>query len=345
MTSSAPSLAVVIPNFNYARFLPHALESAFGQTEPFDEIVVVDDGSTDESLAVLDHYTGRARIISIPNSGPLGACRAGFAATSADYIYFLDSDDFAAPDLAATVRVALQRRPVKLQFQLHTVDTAGALLGSLFPIFPPSYDAEAMRRDNLSIGFYQCPPTSGNVFSRTALARMDLAWLDPRDSMDGTPALAAPYLGEVVSLNRPLAHYRVHGHSESSWSRPSVALLQRELDMFHSRWQKVVRIAAMAEPPFSEAPPLYVSEREMLIACLQGRRIVAPQIRRFVTGLVATHVPLQQKIMLSLWSMGLIVPSGRLRQSLIRSKRSAANRSRILRSMINFVTRARLASL
>ena len=72
-----PTIAAVIPNYNYARFLPYALDSVLAQTSPFDEIIVVDDGSIDNSLEVLARYDGRIKVISIPNGGQLGAVRAG----------------------------------------------------------------------------------------------------------------------------------------------------------------------------------------------------------------------------------------------------------------------------
>jgi glycosyltransferase involved in cell wall biosynthesis len=138
---SPPTIAVVISNYHYARFLPHALDSVLAQKPPFDEVIVVDDGSTDDSLDVLTQYLGRITLISISNCGQLGACRAGIMAATSEYVYTLDADDYAAPGLVAKIKLVLtDQRPVKVQFQLHGVSEDRTLLGSAFPIFPPGYD-------------------------------------------------------------------------------------------------------------------------------------------------------------------------------------------------------------
>ena len=340
MSAAAQTLAVVIPNFNYARYLPQAIESVLSQVPAFDEIVVVDDGSTDDSLEVLARYDGRLTVLALANCGQLGACRAGLAATTADYVYSLDADDYAAPGLVARVRAALASRPAKVQFQLRGVGDAGADLGSTFPTFPSGYDAAAMRWDNAALGFYICPPTSGNVFSREALARLDLEALDPRGAFDGSPALAIPYLGAVVSIPEPLAFYRVHGGSMSRWGEPTPDLLQREIRLFHVSWDEV----AAALGPSIRSPhgaPLYVREREMMMACLQGRWVVASLVRRFIAGLLRTHLPAKQKIVFAIWATVLLVPSAGLRSYCIRMKRSSVNRSRSLRTILNAVMGSR----
>ena len=331
--SAGPTLAVIVPNYNYARFLPQALDSVLSQVPPFDEVVVVNDGSTDESLEVLARYDGRVRVVSIPNGGQLGACRAGLAATVSDYIYSLDADDYAAPGLVARLRPLLASRPAKLQFQLRGVSADGKDLGSTFPSFPRGYDAAAMRADNAALGFYICPPTSGNVFSRAALDRLDLASFDSRGGFDASPALAMPYLGEVVSIGEPLAFYRVHGGSMSSWSNPTPTLLRRELELFHKSWGEIVPALGLPAGPSPERT-LYVREREMMLACLERGRLVAPLALRFVAGLTRTHLPPKQKIVFAAWALALLVPSPRLRDRCIRMKRSSVNRSRLVRAVL-----------
>ena len=337
MSLAGPTLAVVIPNFNYAHFLRQAIDSVLSQVPAFDEVVVVDDGSTDDSLAVLARYAGRITVLSLANGGQLGACRAGLAATTADYIYALDADDYAAPGLVARVHAALAGRPAKVKFQLRGVSDAGTDLGSIFPTYPSGYDAEAMRWDNVALGFYICPPTSGNVFSRAVLTRLDLAAFDPRGVIDGSPALAVPYLGAVVSIAEPLACYRVHGGSMSGWSEPTPTLLRHEIHLFHKSWDEVTTALGPATASARHTTPLYVHEREMMVACLEGRLFVASLVWRFVAGLLRTHLPPKQKIVFTVWAAMLLVPSARLRDYCIRMKRSSANRSRGLRVILNAV--------
>jgi glycosyltransferase involved in cell wall biosynthesis len=93
--ASVPRVSVVVPAYNLARFLPAALDSALAQDWPADalEVIVVDDGSTDETPAVLAHYAGRVRAIRRPNGGLVAAVDRGLAAVTGDYVALLDADD------------------------------------------------------------------------------------------------------------------------------------------------------------------------------------------------------------------------------------------------------------
>ena len=92
-----PNVSVVIPTYNHAGFLPSALQSVFGQTLPAQEVIVVDDGSTDDTEEVLRAWEGRIRIIRQPNRGVAAARNAGASMASADLLAFLDADDLWLP--------------------------------------------------------------------------------------------------------------------------------------------------------------------------------------------------------------------------------------------------------
>jgi glycosyltransferase involved in cell wall biosynthesis len=94
----ASSVSVIIPTFNYGRFIGEAIESVLVQSYPIAEIIVVDDGSTDETSAVLEAFGERVRVISGPNSGVGAARNKGFAVSNGDFIAFLDADDIWASD-------------------------------------------------------------------------------------------------------------------------------------------------------------------------------------------------------------------------------------------------------
>lgn len=79
--------------FQCEAFLGEALESVLGQTVPPDEIIVVDDGSTDGTAEVARSFGGRVRVVSRPNGGPGAARNTGLAAARGDWVAFLDGDD------------------------------------------------------------------------------------------------------------------------------------------------------------------------------------------------------------------------------------------------------------
>lgn len=86
-------VSVVIPCYNRAGILGRAIRSALAQTVVPDEIIVVDDGSRDESVAVARGFGDRVRVIEQPNGGAAAARNRGIAAAQGDWIAFLDSDD------------------------------------------------------------------------------------------------------------------------------------------------------------------------------------------------------------------------------------------------------------
>ena len=91
------SVSLVIATFNHARFLAAALDSAVAQTLRDVEIIVVDDGSTDDTPAVLARYGRRIRMIRQANRGLSAARIAGLAAAHGTYASFLDADDVLMP--------------------------------------------------------------------------------------------------------------------------------------------------------------------------------------------------------------------------------------------------------
>jgi glycosyltransferase involved in cell wall biosynthesis len=92
-----PRVSVIIPNYNYAHYLPLAIDSVLAQTYPDVEIVVVDDGSTDNSESVLRNYGSRIRWLRQQNQGVAAARNHGVRETSGELVAFLDADDLWSP--------------------------------------------------------------------------------------------------------------------------------------------------------------------------------------------------------------------------------------------------------
>ena len=93
MKTTTPTVSVVTPCYNGSAYLREALDSALAQSQPPIEIIVVDDGSTDDSAAIAESYGPPVRLIRQENQGESVARNRGIAAASGDWIGYLDADD------------------------------------------------------------------------------------------------------------------------------------------------------------------------------------------------------------------------------------------------------------
>jgi glycosyltransferase involved in cell wall biosynthesis len=129
--STAPArlsgvVSVIIPCYNQAHFLPDAIESALAQTHVPVEVIVVDDGSTDDTSKVAESYAN-VRLVRQRNQGLAAARNAGLRASRGDHIIFLDADDQLLPDAASSGIQALEQHPecAMAVGQGHHMDTTG----------------------------------------------------------------------------------------------------------------------------------------------------------------------------------------------------------------------------
>lgn len=120
-------ISVVIPTYNRADLIPKAIESVLSQTCPVEEVIVVDDGSTDDTPQVLAGYSGRIRVVRQENAGQSAARNAGIAAAKAEWIAFLDDDDEYAPNRVAVALESIGRHPAA---EIHITNTAVIIPGA-----------------------------------------------------------------------------------------------------------------------------------------------------------------------------------------------------------------------
>jgi len=103
--------SLIIPAYNRGNLIAETLESALNQTTPFSEIIVVDDGSTDDTTEVLQRYADRVRTIRSANQGVQKARNTGVDAARYERVVFCDSDDLLDPDYLQVVSQWLNRQP------------------------------------------------------------------------------------------------------------------------------------------------------------------------------------------------------------------------------------------
>jgi glycosyltransferase involved in cell wall biosynthesis len=137
------SVSIIIPSYNNLRHLPRAVESARSQTYPDREIIVVDDGSTDGTVAWLRDNGGDLRWAEQPNGGPGAARNTGLGMADGKYVQFLDADDTIHPEkLARNVPLLESREDVSLVFSdCINIDCAGVDYGERPPPLRPDESA------------------------------------------------------------------------------------------------------------------------------------------------------------------------------------------------------------
>jgi hypothetical protein len=238
------SVEVIINNHNYGRFLPDAIDSAIAQTYGGVRVIVVDDGSTDQSREVIARYGARITSVLKRNGGQASALNAGYARGEAELVIFLDADDVLVPDVAARVAGAFAAHPgaAKAQYRMAVVDEYGRRTGEIKP--PERYRLPEgdLSREELTFPFdLPSMATSGNAFPRRVLERLlPMPEAEYRLLADWYLVHMAPLFGPVVTLDAIGACYRVHGANRYEQSQP-------ELDLDHVRKSVEAGVATRAQ--------------------------------------------------------------------------------------------------
>jgi glycosyltransferase involved in cell wall biosynthesis len=237
-----PLVSILINNYNYGRFVKEAIDSALNQSYAYIEVVVVDDGSTDNSREVISSYGNRIIPVLQENGGQASAFNAGFIASRGDIICFLDADDIFQPEKVATVVTAFVSSP-GIGWCFHHLRNVDIDSGSAFRISPgiPSavYDFRSRlrkpRRARLPL---PVPGTSGLCFARSLLQQI----LPMPEGEDVT--ISDKYLqctGLALSkgffLDEQLADRRIHG--KNRFSLHDIQPLTAKINILTAYWLRL----------------------------------------------------------------------------------------------------------
>lgn len=230
--SSAPRISIVITSYNYGRFLGEAIESALAQTLSPVEIVVVNDGSTDDTSDVAKRYP--VRLIEQANSGVSAARNRGAREAKGDYLVFLDADDVLEPEYLSRCWDALRTAPARVAYAY----TQSRMFGEVTGIDP-------------SAPFSKRRVLDGNLVNVSALLRRrvfeETGGFDEslrvglEDADLWVRMLAAGHSGVLVP--EPLLRYRRHGRTRNSLSESQVEQLSWKRRVSYPRlyWTDLLR--------------------------------------------------------------------------------------------------------
>jgi glycosyltransferase involved in cell wall biosynthesis len=322
-------LSVIIANYNYDRYVAAAIESSLALRWDDVEVVVVDDGSTDGSPAVIQGYADRVQVLLAENATQREAVNRGFAMATGDVVIFLDSDDVLPPDLPARLAESWGPTVSKAQFQMQHIDSDGIPRGAPFPSYSPVPSPADIRRWAATTSAYPTPPGSGNAYAKVFLDR--IFPLDPSigDFADSACLAAAPFLGDVVSVPGVVVGYRQHGDNDSDLLKDDQRF-PREVARARGRWRFAQRACGVELDEIDEKP-LFRS-RELLQLRVAARR-VAPSdqplpgdsLARML--LDAVRAPFQigpeqliHRLVVSAWCMATLLAPERLARRLITAR-------------------------
>lgn len=237
-------ISVLINNRDNGRFLRQCIDSVLAQTRPPDEIIVYDDGSVDESRAILAGYGAKLRVIAgpggrgTPMQNQAVAIEVALEASTGELVFLLDADDAYGPGHIAAYAATFARseRVIMVQAPQWKLDGEGNVLGL-------EYDRRRHATDYLKhiaatqdVNIYYA--TSALAFRRRyLLQRQPLTedaglpmWLDAR------LALLAPHFGEMVTLDQPHTYWRRHPGSHTVMKKMSVYEQMRMNREYYNRF-------------------------------------------------------------------------------------------------------------
>jgi glycosyltransferase involved in cell wall biosynthesis len=203
-------VSAIITTYNYGRFVVDAVESVLAQTYPHVEVIVVDDGSTDDTTLRLQPYMGRIRYVHQENSGVDAARNHGIRLAAGQFIGLLDADDMWHPQRLQRQMQFIADHP---QAAVIAADTIIDLTNG-WPVLSDATPAGAVSIEQLVIRARFAPSSAlirKDCFDVVGLFRSNISGAADRDMWI---RLAARY--EITLLGLPLMFYRNHGQNMST---------------------------------------------------------------------------------------------------------------------------------
>jgi glycosyltransferase involved in cell wall biosynthesis len=272
-----PQVSVVIDNYNYARFLKQCVESALAQDYPAErlQVIVVDDGSTDESLEVARGFSDHIQLIAQSNQGQPGAFNAGIAAAEGEIVLLMDSDDYWVREKARTVVENFAQPGIGIvQHPLLEVDSAGRPLHTALPRWPARY-----RLQDFLAGGAMIAATTGLAFRRELLREIGPIPNDIFFASDFYLIINGFFGADAVNLSQPLGYHRVHGsnnYAEGYTDPRKLRAALKTMQTFHRYLEPKLKARGLSlSPMYRLLDETDAKRREILLAMHEGDRRAA----------------------------------------------------------------------
>lgn len=205
------TISVIIPTYNSAKYLPQAIDSVIAQLYPVFEIIVVNDGSTDDTDNVIKDYLDCIIYIKQPNAGPASGRNAGIKMAQGEYIAFLDADDIWMPD------------KVKEQMNVFQENPNAALVYSRAAVLNQkdnnlsSYTGDVYSGKIFEKLLENCPIVLTTVIVKSDVIKQNGGFNESLFTAEDTNLFLKIAKGyEIVCTDKVLAYYRKHNTNRSN---------------------------------------------------------------------------------------------------------------------------------
>jgi glycosyltransferase involved in cell wall biosynthesis len=282
-----PLVSVLIANFNYARFLDKALQSVVDQTWTNLEIVVCDDGSTDDSVDVLRRWEkrdARVKVLTQPNAGHAAATNATFRASNGDVVALLDSDDWWTPTKLDRSLDAFRALP-QVGYLTHAFTVVDAEGRRLFRRSAPRFPQGGWLGPLLASGWRRDIGSASAMVARREVANevFDLP-VTLRAYVDRLFAERCAIVARVAVLDEALGFYRLHGDNNTGAEDllRDASVTERTLAFYEvlaaDRANFIHRIHGTHVDP-DDIQAVLSAEVELRLKLLRGQRATFAEIR------------------------------------------------------------------
>lgn len=235
---SAPRISVVIPAYNQAKYLAETIDSVQKQTYADREIIVVDDGSTDETAEIAKGYGESIRYVYQENQGLAGARNTGISLAQGEFVALLDSDDYWASDFLAKMISLADRQATATVYYcgVQYISSDGRVLEqkSIPPVYEPAEFSKVMLRNNFLV-------PSATVLRRQPVIDAGMFDIDYRRLQDWELWVRLLKSGKkFAGIAAPLVYYRLHDASLSTdpqgGERAATAMVQKHFGDDDGNW-------------------------------------------------------------------------------------------------------------
>lgn len=327
LLQSTPLVSIIINNYNYAEFLDDAIDSALCQSYSNLEIIVVDDGSRDHSISVIDKYRDQIICLEKNNGGQASAMNYGFSICRGEFVLFLDSDDSL---YSSAVSLCMQKvtekagKISKIQAPLEIKSKQKDLNGKRFPY--QSLRSGLLREFILKHGpaSYPSPPTSGNLWSRQFLSQVfPIPESLYRKSADAYLFTLAPLFGQFITVESPIGKYRLHARNNYWNSELNTTKLRYEICQYKQRCLVLEKFAKrQGEDVDSKKWRIkhrYYLAKIISLWKIRGSKCFPISFGHFNYAVVNSNISLYKKVAWLVWFLAMVIAPHGLSRPLVRA--------------------------